>query len=67
MTDSGEPVWQVEMTGPLSDIDFGDDRVYVTESSMVHCLQYDSGEMVWSRELEGSSDYVVTTLSLIHI
>ena len=61
MTDSGEPVWQVEMTGPLSDIDFGDDRVYVTESSMVHCLQYDSGEMVWSRELEGSSDYVVTT------
>ena len=61
MTDSGDAVWQVEMSGPISDIDFEGDSVYVVESSMIHCLEYDSGEKSWSSELEGSSDYVVAT------
>lgn len=61
MTETGERVWQVTMSGPLSDIDFASDRVYVAESSMIHCLDYNSGEIFWSSELEGSSDYVVTT------
>ena len=61
MADSGETVWQIEMSGPISDIDFFDDVVYVAESVMIHCLEYDSGKMVWSRELEGSSDYVLVS------
>ena len=61
MTDSGERVWKVSMSGPLSDIDFSDGRVYVAESSMIYCLNYDSGEIIWSSELEGSSDYIVAT------
>ena len=47
------------MSGPLSDISFGTDRVYVAESSKLHCLDIDSGENIWSKELEGSSDYVM--------
>jgi len=61
MADSGEEVWQVTMSGPLSDFSFTDGRVYVAGSSMIRCLDYNSGEIVWSRELEGSSDYVVST------
>lgn len=61
MADSGETVWQIEMSGPISDIDFFDDVVYVAESAMIHCLEYNSGKMVWSRELEGSSDYVLVS------
>jgi len=61
MADSGEEVWQVTMSGPLSDFSFTDGRVYVAGSSMIVCLDYNSGEIVWSRELEGSSDYVVST------
>ena len=61
MADSGETVWQIEMSGPISDIDFFDDVVYVAESVMIHCLEYDSGKMVWSRELEGTIDYDIVS------
>ena len=61
MAATGERVWEASLDGPLSDLDFVGDRVYVAESSMIHCLNQDSGEIVWSKELEGSSDYVVAT------
>ena len=59
MAATGEKVWEASLAGPISSLDFAEDRVYVAESSMVHCVNNDSGEIVWSRELEGSSDYVV--------
>ena len=60
IADSGEEVWKVAISGPLSDIDFSGDKVYVSGSSKIRCLDYNSGEIVWSRELEGSSDYVLS-------
>lgn len=63
--DSGEALWRVKMSGPLSDIDFGGDRVYVAESSKLHCLENRGGEIVWSMELEGSSDYVIVNDGVI--
>ena len=60
IVDSGEEVWKVAISGPLSDIDFSEGKVHVSGSSNICCLDYNSGEIVWSRELEGSSDYVLS-------
>ena len=60
IVDSGEEVWKVAISGPLSDIDFSGGKVHVSGSSNIYCLDYNSGEIVWSRELEGSSDYVLS-------
>ena len=56
--ESGNERWRVEVDGPISDIALDDNRVYAAASSDLHVLDANSGEAIWSRPLEGASDYV---------
>ena len=56
--DSGSECWRIEMVGPISDLAISDGRVYAAASSDLHALDASSGEVIWSRSLEGASDYV---------
>ena len=46
------------MTGPISDLAVSDGRVYAAASSDLHALNASNGDVIWSRPLEGASDYV---------
>ena len=56
--DSGNERWRVEMNGPISDLAMIDGRVYAAASSDLHALDLDTGDIIWSRPLEGASDFV---------
>ena len=56
--DSGNELWRVEIDGPISDLVLEGNRVYAAASSDLHVFGVDDGEIVWSRALEGASDYV---------
>ena len=56
--DSGNELWRVEIDGPISDLVLEGNRVYAAASSDLHVFDVDDGEIVWSRALEGASDYV---------
>ena len=55
MTDSGERVWKVSMSGPLSDIDFAGDRVYVAEFDLRSGYRRMMNRIVWDGGLRGAS------------
>ena len=56
--DSGNERWRVEVNGPISDLAMIDSRVYAAASSDLHALDADTGDIIWSRSLEGASDFV---------
>ena len=56
--DSGSECWRIEMAGPISDLAVSDGRVYAAASSDLHALNASNGDVIWSRPLEGASDYV---------
>ena len=56
--DSGDELWKVGVDGPIGDLVLEGDRVYAAASSDLHVFDVGSGEVVWSRSLEGASDYV---------
>lgn len=56
--DSGDERWRIEVNGPIGDVVLEAGRVYAAASSDLHVLDAYSGEIVWSRRLEGASDYV---------
>jgi outer membrane protein assembly factor BamB len=56
--ESGTERWRVEVDGPLSDLAIDDGRVYASASASLHAIDLDTGEILWSRGLEGASDYV---------
>ena len=56
--DSGDELWRVEVDGPISDLALEGNRVYAAASSDMHVFDVDDGEIAWSRDLEGASDYV---------
>lgn len=55
---SGTERWRVEVAGPISDLAVDGGRVFAAASSSLHAVDAASGELLWSRELEGASDYV---------
>ena len=56
--DSGNERWRIEMNGPISDLAVTDDRVYAAASSDLIALDTNTGDIIWSRPLEGASDFV---------
>ena len=56
--DSGNERWRVVVDGPISDVALESNRIYAAASSDLHVLDANSGEAIWSRQLEGASDYV---------
>ena len=56
--DSGNERWRIEMKGPISDIAMTDDRVYAAASSDLIALDTNTGDIIWSRPLEGASYFV---------
>ena len=56
--DSGDEKWRRSFEGPCSDSDYRKGVLFFTESDKVHSIQISSGEILWSLELEGSSDFV---------
>jgi len=55
---NGMEMWRLDFEGPCSDSDFSEDLFFFTESENIHAIRIDSGELVWSTQLEGSSDFV---------
>ena len=55
---TGGERWRLQVDGPVSDIALDSDRVYATASASLHAVDAAGGELLWSRELEGASDYV---------
>jgi len=55
---SGSERWRLQVDGPVSDLALDGDRVYATASASLHSVDAAGGELLWSRELEGASDYV---------
>ena len=56
--DSGKERWRIEINGPISDLAMTDDRVYAAASSDLLALDANTGDIIWSRPLEGASDFV---------
>ena len=55
---SGAELWKTSFEGPCSDSDCNDSVFFFTESDSIHAIGKDSGEVIWSVKLEGSSDFV---------
>ena len=55
---SGLQKWKVKFEGPCSKYDFSEGKIVFSESNKVHSVDIDSGELLWSVDLEGSSDFV---------
>ena len=51
--------WRVSIDGPISDIYFDSDKLYVTASASLYAIDNQGGSIVWSNKLEGASDYVI--------
>ncbi len=55
---SGQEMWRSSFEGPCSDSECNDGVFFFTESDSIHAIRMDSGEIIWSVKLEGSSDFV---------
>jgi outer membrane protein assembly factor BamB len=55
---SGGERWRLQVDGPVSDLALDGERIYATASASLHAVDAAGGELLWSRELEGASDYV---------
>lgn len=51
--------WRISIDGPISDIYFDSDKLYVTASASLYAIDNQGGSIVWSNILEGASDYVI--------
>ena len=56
---SGSECWRVSITGPISDISLDAGILYVTSSDSLHAIDEAEGSLLWSKQLEGASDYVL--------
>jgi len=59
LASTGEEVWRVSIEGPVSDIATNHGHVFVTASSSLYAFDGSDGSILWKRELEGASDYVL--------
>ena len=55
---NGMELWRLNFEGPCSNSDSDGGLFFFTESDFIHAIRTDSGELVWSVKLEGSSDLV---------
>ncbi|MAH98545.1 MAG: hypothetical protein CMA12_04245 [Euryarchaeota archaeon] len=55
---SGLQEWKVKFEGPCSKYDFSEGKIVFSESDKIHAVKIDSGEILWSVDLEGSSDFI---------
>ena len=58
---SGAERWRVSITGPISDISLDTRALYVTASDSLYAIDESDGSLLWSKQLEGASDYVVSS------
>ena len=59
LASTGEEAWRVSIEGPVSDIARSHSHVFVTASSSLYAIDDSDGSILWKRELEGASDYVL--------
>tara|TARA_B100000700_G_scaffold233715_1_gene258958 strand:- start:545 stop:1498 length:954 start_codon:yes stop_codon:yes gene_type:complete len=62
---SGSEKWRVSITGPISDISLDSDIIYVTASDSLHAVDQEEGSILWSKQLEGASDYVLAVDGIV--
>ena len=55
---TGREMWRLDFEGPCSDSDSNKELFFFTESDNIHAIRIDSGELIWTAKLEGSSDFV---------
>ena len=56
---SGVENWRISIRGPISDISVDSGGVYVAASDSLHAIDLEDGALLWSKKLEGASDYVL--------
>tara|TARA_Y100001960_G_C14703899_1_gene843263 strand:+ start:232 stop:1308 length:1077 start_codon:yes stop_codon:yes gene_type:complete len=62
---TGDELWRSKVTGPINDIALDENMVLITASANIHAFNLEDGLILWSRELEGASDFVVVKDSVI--
>ena len=62
---SGIENWRVSIAGPISDISLESDIIYVTASDSLHAVDQEEGSLLWSKQLEGASDYVLAVDGIV--
>jgi outer membrane protein assembly factor BamB len=55
---SGIEKWRNSFEGPCSELVTDEEICYLTENGNVHSINLKNGEVVWSLELEGLSDFI---------
>lgn len=63
----GTEVWQTIWDDRISGIETNDSKVFATSGLHITCTCYDTGEKIWSKALEGSSDALVTNEQKVHV
>lgn len=64
---SGVEHWRVSINGPISDISVDSDSVYVAASDSLHAIELENGSLLWSKKLEGASDYVLAADGIVWV
>ncbi len=55
---NGSKIWSLDFDGPCVQCDVLGMSIFFTESNMVHSIDIESGEVLWTLKLEGSSDLI---------
>ena len=62
---SGVERWRVSIDGPISDFSLDLDTLFVTSSDSLYSIDVSDGSILWNRDLEGASDYVVASDGIV--
>ena len=63
----GRIEWQTAWDDRISDIEVTDSKIFATSGLHITCTCYLTGEKIWSKALEGSSDALVALHDKVHV
>jgi len=57
---SGLEKWNNHFEGPCSEMIIEQGLIYLAEEGNVHCIDLENGESIWSKKIEGFSEFIKT-------
>lgn len=55
---SGIEKWSNQFEGPCSEMIIEQQLIYLAEEGNVHCIDLDSGKSIWSKKIDGFSEFI---------
>ena len=55
---SGIEKWNNHFEGPCSEIIIEQELIYLAEEGNVHCIDLDNGKSIWSKKIDGFSEFI---------